>query len=272
MAGRTVLALVRSRVFLALCLGAAWLCFYGVLTSSDNQVNAEIRVAESNPESPEIAEGTADAQEDETDAMERVHDVFNFPVLRLSSLEKILREEGIGLAYPPSLDDVTFDALEYGGSPLAEILTELLEPRDFGFFRQGNRVCVVEMDIERQTTLDATTHVKYQSSKIRTTLRGNVGEPLDVWVEASPLVRLRITAQPLYGESEQEDWVGIEVEARREGRLWFYENARARLGGEAQFHASSNESVWLMLRPIDLKDSQISFEVQFQHDTTMPSS
>ncbi|HUT23924.1 MAG TPA: hypothetical protein VM492_06255 [Sumerlaeia bacterium] len=279
---RTIQSFRRSGSFLTLGLVLAWGCFYFALRSSSEPRSLSLS-RNQNDDASVLAQVPPDDEEDEaaTDPLEYEREHFACADLDMAALGVILEGEDFVLHSPPALASSRFGARDYGGAALAEILLDLLRPLGHGFFRQGNEIHVVEMRVQRERREpgaggESTDLVRpYQSNKLKTTVRVRTGEAVDLWIDGSPLLRLRIVAQPLYGESAT-DRVMISVQGRRNQCAWFHHAVETRMDQAVRIDVKGAELMWCIITPSALEDpgsqtpSAITLEVEFYHESTIP--
>lgn len=267
------LAFRHSRVFLGLALGLAWLCFYCVLLSTDESGGSLMTkvIARHNYT---LAIDRSPNGKDNADALER-ECKLNAGELRMSSLQPILRDLGLRLVYPTSQRSLKLDAGKSTGRCMSEILLDLLQPHGFGFFRQGSYLYVTEATTKQERKQpEKAGSSPFQSTLVRTIIRAKVGEPIDLWVDRNPLMRLRIEAQPLYGESQAAatpNLIGFTIEGQRDQEPWFYQKMRSALGEESQIDVKAGGHMWCLLTPVSLEGNEITVKLEFYYETILPT-
>ena len=92
-----------------------------------------------------------------------------------------------------------------------------------------------------------------------------------MWVDSTPLLRLRIIAQPLYGESKP-DQVGAIVEGNRNQQLWFHNDFETRFGQPSQIEVRGTDLMWCRLKPTGRQGSDITLEMEFYYEASLPTS
>ena len=267
---------LRPPAFRAWSLLALWVVAYVWLSAlpRTEEDKAEGTPDERNAEQTEETAGNPAAAPDAEDELEQECKVFNFPDLKIKGLAKLIGEMwGLQLEYPDSAVSLTLKGMGLGGKTRAAILLDLLRPHSYGFFRQGNVVHVVKAEFkgtaeDKQPTAGRNA---VKLSRFQVSFQAKVGEPLDLWVETNPLVRLRITAQPLYGEARTGREVGILVDARRDLEPWFQHKTEALVGQEASIEMKSRQVAWCTMTPQSIADQTISMKVEFYYEASVPS-
>ena len=273
---RTIQSLRRSGSFLTLGLVLAWGSFYFALRSSNGPHSLSFS-PDQNADPSVVAQISPEEEGDESasDPLEYEREHFACADLDMGALRVILGGEDFELHSPPALASTQFGARDYGGAALAEILLDLLRPLDYGFFRQGKEIHIVEMRAQRERRERGAGGESYQSNKLKTTVRVRTGEAVDLWIDSSPLLRLRIVAQPLYGESAT-DRVMITVQGRRNQRAWFHHAVETRMDQAVRIDVKGAELMWCLITPSALEGpdsrtpSAITLEVEFYHESTIP--
>jgi hypothetical protein len=224
-----------------------------------------------------VTPGDAPVKAPDTDVLEQETKAFNVREIRLSAMAKILAEApySLHLQYPDALKPATFPGAEYSGRSLAEILIEMLRPRQYGFYRQGQSLQVVEMQFKQESKPGEGNKGTQQASTMHTILNVKSGEPLDLWIDGSPLLRLRLLAQPLYSENEVGP-IGIAIDGHLGREPWFSHRVEAWAGQKARIESRGAEIMWCVVTPLavqaagDHKVAEIKLEVEFYHESTLP--
>jgi hypothetical protein len=259
----------RSRVMLGVGLVLAWGAFFGALYAGGGGT-LFLQPASRRSQGPVSPLPPAS---NPVQILEQEWRFFNIPDLPMSSLKKVLNRYGLHLICTPSQASLKMKAGEYTGKYLAEILLDLFRPYDLGFYHQGPSLYVTEMTVkkDRKDPVEKGGEAR-QSNIVRTTVRAKVGEPIDLWVDNDPLIRLRVQVQPLYGEADKTDLINFSVDAYRNQMLWFSHNLKARLGEEAQISAKAGGQImWCLITPTVLSGQDISYKMEFNYETLLSS-
>ena len=267
---------LRSPAFRAWSLLALWAVAYLWLSAlpRTEEDKAEGMPGEGNAGQTEETTGNPAAAPDAEDELEQECSVFNFPDLKIKGLAKLMGEMwGLQLEYPDSALSLTLKGLGLGGQTRAAILLELLRPHGYGFFRQGNVVHVVKAEFKgtAEDKQPAPGRKAVKLSRFQVSFQAKAGEPLDLWVETNPLIRLRITAQPFDGETSAGREVGILVDARRDLQPWFQHKMETLVGQEASIEMKSRQVAWCTMTPQSIADQTISMKVEFYYEASLPS-
>jgi hypothetical protein len=273
---RHLLAFRHSRAFLGLALGLAWLCFYCVLLSSGVSGGSLMNKVIPRSRYPSALDHPSNGTQDTVDPFEQ-EVRLSLTELRMSSLQPILQGVfGLRLTYPASQRSLKLDTTKSTGKCMAEILLDLLRPIGFGFFRQGKYVYVTESILKQERKEGEKGEASpFQASLVRMTLHAKVGEPLDIWVDRDPLMRLEIEAQPFYGESQSgstPDLIGFTVKGHRNQEPWFFQKMQTRLGEQAQIDVKAGGHMWCLLTPVTLEGNEITLKLEFYYETILPSA
>lgn len=203
------------------------------------------------------------------DLLEKVYETFNFPVLSVSSLGKILFEElGLSVQVPDSARSLKLEALESGGRPLGEILAGLLSPHDFLFFKQEKTLYVIPGRYRRESRTDPQKKENVRICVLETALRASWKTSFDLWVDTEPPTKLTFTIQPRY-KGDEVKALALTVRARRERRPWFQQTVEAALGRESVVESKGEERFRLTVKPGDIQESGIFLEVKCYHESTI---
>ncbi len=266
----------RSKLILVLGIAVVYICFYVALSTNDGETQRtpgegkKPELSDLDPDPETAAAGSSRPDESEADLLEKEYQTFNVPVLSISSLGKILMEDlGLHLEIPDSARSLQLEALESGGRPLGEILVGLLSPHDLVFHRQGKLLRIVEGKYKRQTRPGADEKEAFRSCSVETAIRVKWAEPVDLWIDSVPPLKLRIAIQPLYEESEVRR-VLLTVAGRREQHLWFRQVLDAPLGELSRIETKGSEWIWLTLKPMEIDETDITLEVKFNHEFSQP--
>jgi len=264
-----LLAFRQSPLFFGAGLLLAWACFYVVLRGGDETESVRRDATLSSNSRPQSSDATASAAP--ADVLEQEWKTCNVAVLRMSVLEKLLQEKGLRLVYAPAQRFLNLSPADYSGKYVAEVLVGLLRPHGLGFFRQGNSIYVTEMTLKQERKpARADGEMPLQSSLVRTTIRAKVSEPIDMWVDSDPLMRLRIVAQPFYGES-QSNLVGLIIEGYRNQEQWFYQDLKTQMGEESLIDVKADGHMWCLVTPTALSGSEITLKMEFYYETMLAS-
>ncbi|MFP4381122.1 MAG: hypothetical protein ACLFUS_11530 [Candidatus Sumerlaeia bacterium] len=200
--------------------------------------------------------------------MEHSIPVFHFPDMPLPRLERILIENWeLELVYPEEMSEMVLPAGNLSGKPLAGILLEMLQPKGYGFFRQGNAVHIIPMDLRHsEKTMDDKT--ERQSSNLTTNFRTQVSKPLELWIGEDPLLSLKITIQPLFGEEIVNPEMSIELEAMRNQQTWFYQKIETYLDQTGNLEVTGRQYVSCQITPTNLEENQwVNLKLGFNYET-----
>jgi len=274
--GRYYLHMFRnSSFFLGLGILLAWASFQAALeTGVSGASNFSVRGLATIGSSPKSAVPIPKGAPLETiDLFEKEAYAWNFNELRMPSLKTILREEkGLDLEFDEDYAKIKLKGADYSGKCLSDILIDLFQPHGLGFYRQGKTVHVTEMKLKRETLkLEKDGDAPLQSNQVRATVTGRVGDPIDIWVDSSPLMRLRIMVQPFYGETHSEI-LGITIEGYRDQIQWFYHNLKTHLGQDSIIDVKAGGHMWCLITPMELNKEEITLKLEFHYETILDSA
>lgn len=262
------------RVMPVVWIFAIWVCLYaGLRLTREPDANGfsagEDKGRASEVEGFSLSENDASNGEATEDPLEAPCNIFNFPELTMSSLGVLVSNWGFRLEYPASARSLALEGNRMNGRSRAAILLDLLRPHGHGFCRQGGAIRVLPIDL-KQTRKDRPVLGPLKSSRLRTELKLKAGEAADLWVESEPLIRLRIIAQPLYGETDTETEVVVTLEARRDFQPWFRQVLEMLPGQTASFEAKGRQNVWCLVTPKALESQIVTLEVDFYYEANLP--
>jgi hypothetical protein len=255
----------RTGKTLAICI--AWLCLYAVLRTGFRSEGASIEPiapSKSAVASSEAAENAANV----VDPLESENRVFNFPELRLGYMAAFLKKSGLELKCKPSERNLSAEGIDYNGRALSGILVDLLRPHGRGIVRDGSVVQVIPMELrqEHRRTEDGEPIL---TNHLRTQLSAEAGKDIDLWISSEPLLRLRIAAQPYFGEGDT-DKIGFTIEARRNQKTWFEHEMETRIGESSRIEVRGTELMWCLIKPIRLEGTRIDYDVEFYNEASEP--
>lgn len=218
-----------------------------------------------NPPEIVLSEAFETPLESRLQLLELECETFNFPRIPLFRMRKILEEYwDIQLHVPPSRNEMVLEGQEYRNRSLAYILTDLLRPRDLGFFQEGKDLYLTEMETRLDSPQEGTEDPFRRH--IKTTIKTGGAEPADLWLDNAPLISLSITALPLFSEVEQADKVGLSLECRRNQQMWFQHFIETRLNEPWLLEVQDQENLYCRLVPLSVSGQQIHLEVEFAYD------
>ncbi|NQU44974.1 hypothetical protein HQ520_16940 [bacterium] len=260
-----------SPAFVAACFLAGWLLFYLLLRAMqpalDNPTGGAWRSAEN------FLAIAAAADQPDIPLLEREYKIFNCPSISVQALGKLLEEDwGLELDSPGVAPSLKLEGPRYGGRYVAAILIDLLRPHGYGFFRQRDTIHLVEAQI-REDRRERPGIGAIKTCRYQTRLRAAAGEPIDLWIESEPLIRLRITAQPLFGETtEKTPEVGILLEGRHNQRNWFHHSVETRLEQPVTMETKGRHPVWCLIKPTMVTEQEVILEVEFSYEASLPNA
>ena len=259
----------QSYFFTGVGLILAWGCLFAVLaTGNDSGADYSFRnsMVRRNVVSHRVAAGPK-AVSDAVDILEQECPNFSLSELRMRSLESLVAEAGLRLVYSKAQEGLKWKNVQYTNKYLSDILVDLFRPSGYGFFRQGSCIYVTEMTLKQERKEPKSNgESPLQSSLVRTTIHARVGEPIDIWVDNNPLMRLRILVQPAYGET-QSNWMGIIAEGYRNQERWFYQKMKTEVGKELMVDVKAGGQMWCQIVPVSLSGKEITLKIEFYYET-----
>jgi hypothetical protein len=262
---------LRTPAFRAWSLLGLWILAYSLLsalgTRTDEGKSGGTTTASAATDAKQATANDTDGADasDPGDELDRASKTFNFPIVNINYMRTWLRDDlGLELDCPESAKGLTMKGLGLGGKAFAAILLELLRQHEYSFFRQGKAIHVVKA-VFKETTEGVKGQGGVKSYLMRTSFQAQSGEPLDFWVQTDSLVRLRLTALPLYGEMNTGREVGLSLEARRDQQPWFQQELETSLEQQASVEMKGRQKAWCLITPKAISGQTITLEVEFYH-------